>query len=85
MLTSVPGALVKNTLKDNFCIGKHTFYILKRMITQVPMLNYYIKFPNLEHYLGFSLFKILFSHLIAGGPIVPCYVFALVCVDLTIF
>jgi hypothetical protein len=47
MLTSVSGALVKDTFKGNFYIEKHTFYILKRMIVQVPMLNYYITFLNL--------------------------------------
>jgi hypothetical protein len=26
MLTSAPGALIKDTKKGNFCIGKSTFY-----------------------------------------------------------
>jgi hypothetical protein len=30
----------------NFCIEKYIFYVLKRMIAQVPKLNYYIKFLN---------------------------------------
>jgi hypothetical protein len=46
MLTSASGELIKDILKGNFCIEKHIFYILKRIIAQVSMLNYYFKFLN---------------------------------------
>jgi hypothetical protein len=36
MLTSAPGALVKDTKIINFCIENNVFYLSKKSITQVP-------------------------------------------------
>jgi hypothetical protein len=46
MLNGAPGEIVKDTKKNNFCIEKSKFYILKRMIAQVSMIYYYIRFLN---------------------------------------
>jgi hypothetical protein len=42
MLTSAPGALVKNTKISKFCIENDVLYISKRSITQVPKIFYHI-------------------------------------------
>jgi hypothetical protein len=46
MLTSVPGALVKDTKTNNFCIENSVLYLFKRSITQVSRPIYHILFLN---------------------------------------
>jgi hypothetical protein len=53
MLTSTSGALIKDIKKGNFYIEKSIFYILKKMIAQVPMILYITILNSLTSAPGF--------------------------------